>query len=429
MTFNSWSIKNISFRVALMTAAVGGIFLLVTLGFVANIFWSDSLIRYVPNDASFYIHLRPSKIIPSSPLVKMWSELARENSIADIDLKNINEVSIIGHVQDDALRLSLMVAPKNLMAAEKFLRDRNIIYTVNKNIIFIDPSGYLWGALADQKLEWPWYHRYSWSGAADIYVGEKYIALYNKCSWGTALRLLSSSGGNIYARAYSDSSGMFIAPLGAKSASRAGLSAREDANFDVVFSAESVKFLSNVDIACPDALVAYPEIGAAKDFITAVGNRKILLMLAKNQANTGWYLADYDIYGSIYGATDPGVLEKLEVMAKTMVATEFPREKATYLSDGTRILELKRDISQFSFIPGSSTNKLVVPKTKTAAFAYAVSKDKLILANSEALLANKSVWRGNYLYLKTALLPDVGLWHYLKNFTTIQVDGQGIRLK
>lgn len=430
---NIFLIKNISYRAPMIIGvAVGGVFLLASVFLAFKIFWSDTLIGYAPVDTSFYVHVRTSKLMKNPSSIQLINKIASDNNIIGINFDEIKEVAVVGSLKNDVVRVSLLIKSKNQTSLESFLIDRGISYKHSSNgkIIIIDPSDVINVDGYKDGLSLPLRSRYSIFGLADAYVAGDFVGQFDKCPWGVMASLFTADDGNIYSHVTAKKGEILIAPLGVRGKKSAhGLRSREDDNFDLVFSATDAKFLAEAGSVCPEMDISHPEIAVARDFLRQLqDDSKALAMVKKNEVNTGWVFSDYDVLVAFDGLVGIPAVEKLELAVKTAVANKFPTPKSVYLSDGTRVVDLRRDPGSFNFIQDNNLKSLTVPD-KTVAFSYASQNDRLVVANKVELMSVPAVFRGDYLYLKTSWLPETGFWQYAKVFNAIEVDGGGVWLK
>ena len=154
---------------------------------------------------------------------------------------------------------------------------------------------------------------------------------------------------------------------------------------------------------------------------------RVTLMVKKNQNKTGWFLGDYDFYLT-FGQANDQLVGKMENIVRLMFAQRFPREWEVRLSDKTRIIELRPNINKFSFIEDNGVKKLSSPDGKVSVF-YRLDGHKLEITNNIGLWGSDKAVEGDYVGLRTGLLPQSGFWSYVKGFNFIGLKSDFLELK
>jgi len=96
------------------------------------------------------------------------------------------------------------------------------------------------------------------------------------------------------------------------------------------------------------------------------------------------------------------------------------KKKNIYLSDGMRVVDLQIDIDQFEFLERDGV--MVLTKDgREVGLRYQLD-DKLVVASSKELLERANIeFDGDYLKINTQLLPQGGLWDYVRHFSWLEV--------
>lgn len=161
---------------------------------------------------------------------------------------------------------------------------------------------------------------------------------------------------------------------------------------------------------------------------------KPLLFLAKknNQTtSTGDFFQDYDFCLTVAMAD----VASIEGWLKRIAAERFPGVRIRTLTDGTRIREVKAAPEDFEFSEVDGLKVLDLPEGSGDLFYYLTqnkSGDQSLTASNNRQLAcsniNLSRLR-DYLFVRTELLPDIGLAGYLKAFDNVRLEGKRIILQ
>jgi hypothetical protein len=441
------SYQQLPVRVRLAAVLTAGVVLLLIFSFsVWNQYFADTLAVYAPSDSVAYIHFSLPKIKQSARLEILLQNILADFALADVPISAIRrEAALVvrpaGLGQDFYVLLRLN-SPDQV---KKILKEKNLPF------IFLDRERILLGPAVgwrdfyfNQDLHRRLSGNFSFFSSLNIYLSRNFT------SSDLALKILSGfnrpSGGDLFFSFVSRREGLKLAghweDKTAKNQKSLILSARPYDifvavdNFSRIFFAWQEKWRQ----LSPDDLIWWQKqlAGWQKSYQLSDNlknlffSRPWLLVASVNGRQTDWPIVDYDwrLALDLDQPLTEDLKSELEQFLIMLLAWHWPQKKSVYLSDGTKITELKPDPEQFSFTDISAGIRSCPTSDNQLSLWYKLTKEKLIISNNQRLLSEDiSPADSNYLKIKTGFLPAVDFWRWLAVFNYLEVKNGELWLK
>jgi hypothetical protein len=446
MLVNFFKLKNISNRGRVISlSVVGGVFVLLVLVAIWSRSFADTLVRYVPNDTSLYAHFSRPKIKDSKMIDSILLKILSDMGLNDYRALNISrEVALIGQSNGEGIEYGVIIKSDRPSSAKQVIEEAGLSYkflSPTRIVIASDDllSGYELNR--DNKIATTIKRKFSAFNTLSVYIDEKIVENYNDdLLLGFIYNFSKNENGNLLLNIQARRDGLKIF---SKSTSRAvsdfdyfKVEAPDtDIEGDIVLS---ISNLSQLVRSWRDNLRNISEYdsdifdgSALNKYLSTYLNNdidKLALLIKRNENNTGWMLADYDFHTSIENIS----IDMVEDMLKVAMASRYPTIKSVYLSDGTRVRELRPNPEQFEFVSLSSAQgvfALPAPDSSVV-FMYKVDGNNIVISNNRELIDTDFVLTGdNYLKFNADILPVESIWRYLGEFNSLEVDKRGLILR
>jgi len=445
MLVNFLKLKNISKRGKIISLfVVGGVFILLVLVAIWSRNFADTLIDYVPDNTSLYIHFSRPKIKDSKNVDSVVSQILLDFGINDLKSLDIaRELSVVGYLVDNEIKYGLIIKTNRPAQAKKIIEESNRSYKfLSSTKIVITGKEDLSNYELNKKntLVGTVKRRFSPFNSISIYVSKKIIDYYNN-------DLLL---GFVYNFSKNENDDLFLNIQTKKDGLR-------------VFYKGVSKAVSSFD----HFRVVTPDENMAGDFVLSISNLSILLrswqdnlrniseydgdvfensflnkylvkylnkdvnnldlLVKKNDNNTGYLFFDYDFYASFDGVLE----ETIQSMLKEIMAFKYPVVQSVYLLDGTRVREIVSDLDQFEFISLDDLLNVYTLSSpdNSVSLMYKINNDNTIITNNQELINSDINFGENYLKFNTNILPSENFWRYLGGFEYLDINSKGILLK
>ncbi len=439
---NLFQLKGISYKIKVITLTVVGVAFLFVLFFsIWNQYYVDTLIAFTPESSVLYVHFSLPKMKQSQNFNNLLSDILVDFGLKDFDLQLVKrEVAIIGQLKDNRLVYSAIIRTDNQPKLKSYLNEQEIDYNFldgsrvlistadtlsdfvkNRDNRVIRETKGKFNLLTSLKI-------YSNPGLKDFLTDDLIFGVFDD--------LLERDDENIYLNFNLRRDGSLV--LGRSSKKSSGLSEIND--FDFVLSQLSGDNQLNSwirrleSIATEDYFIWHSyqrrlkvkyKLDLDSDFISALISSDKVILARANQ-NSFW---GYDLYLKFKLDSDLSPDEERELIGilQSFLANKFPTNKMVYLSDGTRVNELMPDPSQFEPVSLDSDSIFVLsaPAGEPVLF-YRLDGGEIEIGTNRELLERPNQEFGDFMSIKTNVLPFNEIWQYIYNFNQLEYSDSGI---
>ncbi|MBI5765641.1 hypothetical protein HZA71_00230 [Candidatus Falkowbacteria bacterium] len=472
MNFGRCWINNSRCGRAIAPSAAGIILLIIFIISFWQQYFADTLIKYAPNEAVFYVHFSLPAAKDSAGFNNLLSRLLADGGLADFKISDIKrEVAVVGQVKDDKLAFSFLIRTDRPQNVKKYLKARSKTFKfLSRDIVLAPAAGNLLGDFVrnkKNKILKETKGKFSNFNSFNLYASPIFFAYFKQdLMLAIGRNLLVEPDGNFYLSAQIKRNAIKIfSPKKCQNCQGAVPDVAGD--YDLIFSTgrlgqiisgwqNNLKQVSEkddlssafliprekaLDLIFPD----YLKILNSQFSIMPVDkfvNSKILFLAKKKLDSHNWIFSDYDFYLSfaLGGGLNKDDTDKIEQTLKSIIAQKYPKEKNVALSDGTKIIEMVPDLNRLEFIDRDGIRFVYAPD-QVFYLAYKIKDSKLEITNNEEFFDPVS-WHGtsfrppappapsaDYLRIKTGLLPGAGFWKYIRPFNYLEAGGKEILLK
>jgi hypothetical protein len=440
-----FKLKNISRRGRIISlSVVGGVFVLFLLISIWSRNFADTLIQYVPDNSSLYIHFSRPKIKDSKNIDSILSKILSDVGIDNFKSLDIaREVAVVGQLTGESINYGLIIKTNRPARAKEVIEKAELSYK------FLSPTKI---AIADENLLSDYKsnneniiakklkRKFSSLNTVSFYADEKIIEKYkDDLLLGFIYNFSKNENSDLLLNIQAENQGFKIF---SKNISRSvsGFDHFEVKAPDVGVDGDFVLSVSNLSIllrSWQDNLRNISEYDSdifessfLNKYLTKYLNKdieKLDLVVRKNSNNTGNLFFDFDFYASFDGVLE----ETVKSVLKEIMAFEYPIIKSVYLSDGTRVRELVPDPDQFEFISLDSLSGVytLTSVDSNIVFMYKIEGGRAIVTNNREFINNNIDFGENYLKFNADILPSENFWRYLKDYKILEVDKKGLILK
>lgn len=443
MLVNFFKFKNISKRGRVLSLlVVGGVFILLSFFALWSRNVADTLVQYVPSNSDFYAHFSRPKIKSAKSVDEILSAVLADFNLTDYKELNIaREVSIVGQLVDGEMEYGVIIRTDRPSRARKAIEESGQAYKfLSSTRIVIAPDDLLSGYQSNQDnaVATKVGGRFSSRNTISVYASKDILTFYSD---DLSLRLfydfLRDEEGDLFLNFQVKRDGLKVfANNTLKSVKVLDYFKATDPEVNingdfVLVVSDLFQVVSNWRSNLKNASEYNSDIfegGLLSAYLNTylLAEIKDLVLVAReNENSSGWLFSDYDFYMSVKSAS----AEKIEEILKIIMATRYPSIKSVYLSDGTRVRELRPNIDMFSFIEKEGMNILYSPDGQFK-FMYKQVEDKIIITNNEELL-DVPVPEGGFNYLKfdSDILLKESYWKYLSGFSSLEIGSGGLMIK
>ncbi|NCN07894.1 hypothetical protein GW933_04420 [Candidatus Falkowbacteria bacterium] len=444
MLVNYFKSKNISRRSKVIAlSVVGGVFILVSLLAIWQRNFADTLINYVASDVNFYVHFSRPKINSSNKIDGLLDKILFNFGLPGYESLDIDrEVSIVGRLDNNVMKYGVIFKTDRPSRVKKILKSNNIEYkTLSYNRFLVADSNWLNVYTPDQKniIKSSIVKRFHPFSSINIYASKLFLGSGDDLNLGITQLLLRNENSDIILSFKAKGDGLRLY-YGGISSVVGSYSAFEVKNLkdkidgDIVFLTTNFSDLlnnwkNNLQTTSSSDYQSFidSKLAVILNTYLPIDSHNVFVLANKKADNSGWLFGDYDFYvvvENIYSG-------KIEEILKTIMANRYPVAKSVYLSDGTRVLELLPDISQFSFLDRNGVMYLDSPDNQFK-LMYKSVDNKIIISNNEYLMNQNWLDRlenGNYLKFNTSLVADNSFTDYVKIFNSLEITEKGLILR
>jgi hypothetical protein len=445
MLVNYIKLKNISNRgKVLAVSIIGGIFIVLVLMAVWHRNFSDTLVRYVPTKSDFYIHFSRPKINDSTNIDKIIYQILDDFGLSDYKSLDLSrEMSVVGQLIDGQMHYGVILTTDRPAKARQALENAGLTYKfVSSHRIVIASDNLLSFYIKDrqnsvaQKVS----RRFSAFNSLSIYANSNLVSAYdNDLLLGLLYKSAIDETGDMFLGFVSKRDGLRMSIRNSIKSSRdldyfVSETPVESIDGDLVIATSNFSdilsgWLNDLDRASRDDSQIFMDTVLSKYLdvnSTTIENIDKLFLVAKyNDNNSGWLFGDYGFVFELDGINT----EIIEETFKTVMAYQYPTFSNVYLSDGTRVKELRPNTDDFEFVERNGVKTLYSPD-KEFKFMYLINDGVIRVSNDDGLMSGSYPdILTNYLFLKTGVIDTDGIGQYINMFNSVEVGSKGILLK
>lgn len=442
----SFNLKNNSLRGKTALLLLAGIVFLSFFSFsVYNQYFADTISRYVPAEAAFYVRFSLPKIKSRAELSDLASRTVTEVLSPQLtedyfDISPVKrELAIVGAVANGEIHPAVIIRTDRPGKTEEFFKERRISYK------FL-AGNYLVAANRPETLDFFSSDRTDISGlikskfsrrsSVNVFISSSAGSelIKDSFSWNIFLAGLDLSS-DIFANARVKG-GRLEATIIGKESGRADIPDKIG-DFDFVlstgdFSALADKFsaqLSSVSSAAENNWAWWREryFGeAGKD----VFGRQLVFAAAGTGRGSGWPVSDFDFCLNVYFPDEAALAANLPIWEETIkkiIAERFFSRQSVWLDDGTRVVEYRPLYSRLDY--GQDGDLKIISATSTSeeiSIFYASAGPVLRISNNKSLSCDNLGGDGDYIKWNTSLAPFYQPFDFLNAFKQIEASGDKV---
>ncbi|MEK7653590.1 MAG: hypothetical protein AAB358_03875 [Patescibacteria group bacterium] len=441
---------NIPFKGKVIALSIIGVVFLLLLFFsVRSQYLKDTLVDFVPSDAAVYFHLSLPQLNRSVGIENLVHQILADAGLADFPLNDIKrEIGIVGRIKDNKLNFSYLVRTDRPKRLAEFLNDKKLNYKFLRSDLALlsqDLSADF-KAGKENQIAIKTKNQFSNFETIRIYLRREAVGYFDDDLLKSVIGFLPATGDDFFLSARAKNGGLKITSLGEKKIKpKKSKPVALQSDFDLIFSTNELdKILKPLKGSAADSSFwgliwqSYIKRGESRYGLDLSGSladelkRGKMLFLLSPRATSflpAVFSRQFYLSFSLSQPMGENEVKEMEEVLKKLMAWSYPKEKAVFLSDGTKIVELMPDISRFSFTDENGVKAIDSPDGQTKIF-YQKTDNFLAISNSFDLLGRDfSAVNWDYLKIKFQLLPINTFWRYLVGFKVVEFLNGEVSLK